>query len=293
VVEVVTGGVEVNHPVDRRARIDVVRTSIVGLMLAMGAVGGPLTLALAAEERERPVIGSFDHEHAAWTSILSRFVKDGDVDYAGLKAGAQADLGRYLSSLGSVSRADYQGWNREQKLAFWINAYNAATVNLILDNYPISSIRKIGLLPGAAFRLPVLTVPAYRESELSLNDIENKILRAEFHEPRIHFAIVCASKSCPKLQSEAYRAAVLDVQLEKAAREFARDPSKNRYEASSQVLQLSSIFKWFHEDFDAAAGSLPAYFARVAEPATANALENAKVKVEFLDYDWTLNGRTP
>lgn len=249
--------------------------------------------ALGAEEPGRSAVGVFDQEHAAWTSILSRFVRDGEVDYAGLKASAARDLGRYLSSLGAVGRADYQRWTREQKLAFWINAYNAATVKLILDNYPISSIRKIGLLPGAAFRLPVLTVPAYGESELSLNDIENKILRAEFHEQRIHFAIVCASKSCPKLQSEAYRASDLDAQLEESAREFARDPTKNRYDASSRELQLSSIFKWFREDFETASGSLPAFFARFVEPATAKALKDGKVKLEFLDYDWTLNGRTP
>ncbi len=128
---------------------------------------------------------------------------------------------------------------------------------------------------------------------MSLNEIENKILRAEFHEPRIHFAIVCASKSCPKLQSEAYRASDLDAQLERAAREFARDPAKNRYDASSQELQLSSIFKWFREDFETASGSLPAFFVRFTEPALAKTLGDGKVKVEFLEYDWTLNGRTP
>jgi hypothetical protein len=270
-----------------------VRSLIVGLTLAVSATEGRTIQALGAEKPGRFAVGSFDQEHTVWTSILSRFVKDGVVDYAGLKASAAAELGRYLSSLGSVRRADYQGWTREQKLAFWINAYNAATVQLILDNYPISSIRKIGLLPGAAFRLPVLTVPAYRESELSLTDIENSILRAEFHEPRIHFAIVCASKSCPKLQSEAYRASDLDAQLERVAREFARDPAKNRYDASSRELRLSSIFKWFREDFETASGSLPTFFVRFAEPAVAKAIGDGKVKVGFLEYDWTVNGRTP
>jgi hypothetical protein len=260
------------------------------MTIAIVSQGAIAVSALRAEDR---AVSTFDHRHSGWTAILSRFVQDGQVDYAGIKSGALPELGRYLSDLGSVRRADYEAWTREQMLAFWINAYNAATVKLILDHYPLTSIRSIGLLPGAAFRTAVLKVPAYRESELSLNDIEHEILRARFHEPRIHFAIVCASESCPKLRSEAYRAETLDAQLEEAARGFARDPSKNRYDAASRVLKLSSIFKWFREDFEAEPGSLPAFFGRYADPATAKAVASGGVTVEFLDYDWTLNGRNP
>jgi len=236
---------------------------------------------------------AFDHDHAAWTSLLLRFVRDGQVDYAGLKRSGERDLAEYLQSLGAVCSRHYEQWSREEKLAFWINTYNAATVRLILDNYPIDSIRRIGFLPGAAFRLSFVSVPAVRSSALSLNDIEHEILRKQFDEPRIHFAIVCASKSCPRLRSEAYRARDLDRQLEEAARGFARDITKNRFDAGSHVLYLSSIFQWFHEDFEKAAGSLPAFFARFADPTTATEIRSGHIEVEFLDYDWSLNGRTP
>lgn len=278
------------------------RTLTMALAVATAIAGGTVGTALFSEDHGRradslggsgAIAGTFDHEHTAWTSILSRFVRDGQVDYAGLKAGAQAELSRYLSSLGSVHRAHYERWTREQKLAFWIDAYNASTVKLIVDNHPITSIRRIGLLPGAAFRLPLLTVPAVSDSALSLNDIEHGILRVQFHEPRIHFAIVCASRSCPGLRSEAYRARDLDVQLEEAARGFLRDSTKNRYDAAAHALHLSPIFNWFRSDFEAASGSLPAFFARFADQATRQALEDGEVSVDFLDYDWTLNGRTP
>lgn len=262
----------------------------------------------------------FDHSHAAWTNLLGRYVRDGFVDYAGLKKDGQADLGAYLRSLESVCRGHYDTWTRERKLAYWINAYNAYTVRLILNHYPLASIRKIGLLPGAAFREDFIPLTGLRGKTLSLNDIEQEILRKDFSEPRIHFAIVCASKSCPTLRSEAYRAADLDRQLDEAARGFIRDSSKNRFDAASHKLYLSSIFKWFREDFERAdslrelvgvrgaseprsgaraprdqstraAKTLHEFVARYADEPTARAIRSGSVSIEFLDYDWSLNGR--
>lgn len=233
----------------------------------------------------------FDHSHAAWTSVLNRYVKDGFVDYAGLKKDGWADLGAYLRSLESVCRGHYDTWTREQKLAYWINAYNAYTVALIIEHYPLKSIRKIGLLPGAAFREEFIPLKGVRGKTLSLNDIENEILRKDFTEPRIHFAIVCASKGCPTLRSEAYQAADLDRQLDAAARAFVRDPAKNRFDTATRTLRLSSIFKWFREDFERAAKTLPEFVARYADEPTAAAIQAESVRVEFLDYDWSLNGR--
>lgn len=233
----------------------------------------------------------FDQEHAAWTSILSRYVRGGSVDYADLKHSGLPDLSAYLRSLDCVRRGDFDQWTQEQKLAFWVNAYNAYTLRLILDHYPVGSIRSIGLLPGAAFREDFIPLRALRGRDLSLNDIEHEILRREFREPRIHFAIVCASKSCPALRSEAYRARDLDAQLADAARSFVRDPAQNRFDAGSRTLYLSSIFDWFREDFEGAAGTLPAFVARYADESTAGAIGAGGVRAEFLDYDWSLNGR--
>lgn len=233
----------------------------------------------------------FDHEHTGWTAVLGRYVRGGFVDYAGLRKRGAADLRAYLSSLGSVCGDHYDTWTRAQKLAFWINAYNAYTVKLIVDHYPLKSIRSIGILPGAAFRDDFIALPKLGRAKLSLNDIEHGILRAELREPRIHFAIVCASKGCPALRSEAYRASALEAQLDDAARGFVGDPRKNRYDAASRTLRLSAIFDWFHEDFERAAGSVPALVARYANANIAAAIRAGGVRVEFLDYDWSLNGR--
>ncbi|MFN8544517.1 MAG: DUF547 domain-containing protein [Candidatus Binatia bacterium] len=234
--------------------------------------------------------GALDDQHAAWTAILRRFVHDGQVDYAGLAHHGQSHLAQYLQGLASVCRDDYTRWTRDQQLAFWINAYNAYTVRLVLDHYPLSSIRTIGILPGAAFRTTFISM-RLMDRTLSLNDIEHEILRKEFTEPRIHFAIVCASQSCPALRSEAYRAVNLDRQLDDQVRLFIRDPSKNRFDAAARVVYLSSIFTWFHEDFERAARTLVDYVARYADEPTAVGLREPGVRVEFLDYDWSLNGR--
>ncbi|MBI2841419.1 MAG: DUF547 domain-containing protein [Acidobacteria bacterium] len=234
---------------------------------------------------------AFDHTHSAWTAVLSRYVQDGRVDYAGLKNKGQGELSVYLRSLQSVDHPQYQQWSRDQKLAFWVNAYNAFTIRLILDHYPLDSIQSIGLLPGAAFRTSFIEMPAFRSDKISLNDIEHEILRKQFQEPRIHFAIVCASKGCPQLRSESYRPNDIDRQLDAAARVFVQDTARNHFDAATRTLSLSSIFKWFREDFETQAGSLPAFVARYAAPPVAAAVEAKDVRVEFLDYDWSLNGR--
>ena len=233
----------------------------------------------------------FDQEHSAWTGLLRRYVRDGVVDYAGWRRDGQQGLDGYLGSLQSVCRGHYDTWSQTQKLAFWINAYNAYTVRLILNHYPLKSIRDIGVLPGAPFREDFIPMKKLRGGTISLNDIEHEILRKEFREPRIHFAIVCASKSCPALRSEAYRAAALDRQLDDAARGFLRDTTRNRFDAAARTLWLSAIFDWFDDDFEHAAGSVPAFVARYTDEPTARAIRDGGVRVEFLDYDWSLNGR--
>jgi hypothetical protein len=212
------------------------------------------------------------------------------VDYAGL-ARESAELGGYLRALSGVTRSCYDAWTRPQRLAFWIDVYNAFTIRLVLDHYPLRSIRDIGLLPLAAFRQKIVPMPELRGATLSLNDVENDVLRGELAgEPRIHFAIVCASKSCPPLRSEAYRGPDLDRQLDEQARTFLADPAKNRVELATHTLFLSSIFKWFRTDFEAAAGTVPAFVARYLEPVGAAVAREPGVTVRYLDYDWSLNG---
>lgn len=243
-----------------------------------------------------PVVGRaepcpIDHSHAAFTTLLGTYVQGGAVDYAGWKARGDAALDAYLASLSGVCREGYGSWSRAQRLAFWINAYNAFTIRLILDHYPIASIRKIGLLPGAAFRRAFIPMPSLKGGTISLDDIEHRTLRPEFREPRVHFALVCASRSCPPLRAEAYRADVLERQLDDQGRTFLGDASKNRVDVAARTLHLSSIFSWFEEDFVAAAGSVPRYVARFLAPDAAAVATAPDVTVRFLDYDWSLNGR--
>lgn len=269
------------------------RAAIVLGLVAFGApaFAAPAFAAPAGHAAGGAPCVAFDHEHAAWDAMLARYVHDGVVDYSGLTHSGTAALDGYLRALESVCRDQYVAWTREQQLAFWINAYNAYTIKLILEHYPVKSIRSIGLLPGSAFRDQLAPLRWLRKTALSLNDIENDILRKDFREPRIHFAIVCASQSCPALRSEAYRATTLDAQLTLAARRFLSDRSKNRFDPAARTLHLSSVFKWFREDFERTSRTLQAFVARYAEPATATALSSGDdVRIEFLDYDWSLNG---
>jgi hypothetical protein len=227
-----------------------------------------------------------DHDHAAWTAILQRWARNGGMAYAALKREGKPQLSAYLDTLSAACADDYRTWTRAQRLAFWINAYNAFTVKLILDHYPITSIRRIGWLPGAAFREDFVPMPGLKGGTVSLDDIEHRTLRSDFREPRIHVALVCAARSCPPLRPEAYRGADLDRQLDDQARLFLADPKKNRFDPATNTLYLSSIFSWFRADFEAVAGTLAAWVARYVRDPRAGA---PGVRIEFLDYDWSLN----
>lgn len=245
-----------------------------------------LALALLLPGRASAACSKVDHSHAAWTAILDRWVDDGRVDYAAIRSKGADQLDAYLATLSGVCAADYETWSRDQRLAFWINAYNAFMVKQVLEHYPITSVRKIGWLPGAAFRSEYIPMPELEGGSISLDDIEHDTLRADFDEPRIHFALVCAARSCPQLRSEAYRAADLSDQLDDQGRRFLGNSAKNRFDAATQTLYLSSIFKWFRGDFEGKSGSLKAFVAPyMKEPA----VTGADVEIEFLDYDWSLN----
>jgi len=258
-----------------------------GVLLAARITGSPVFPAAAGQSAVQSA--GFDHDQEAWTAVLGRYVRNGFVDYAGLERDGQPALDAYLRTLETVAGRQ-SGWSREQRLAYWINAYNAYTIRLILDNYPLETIRSIGFLPGAAFRQRFIPLGP-EGAEMTLDDIEHRILRPEFEDARIHFAIVCASVSCPSLQSQAYRAGEIDAQLDAAARQFLADDTKNRLDPSSATLFLSSIFDWFREDFERDAGSLEAYVGRFLGESAASTLRNGEFRTRFLDYDWSLNGR--
>jgi hypothetical protein len=220
--------------------------------------------------------------HGAWTALLKKHVSDkGLVNYKGFMADSTA-LNQYLQLLSSNAPAN--SWSREEKLAYWINAYNAFTIKLILLHYPVKSIKDI----GPAAQVIFVNTPWDKKffsiggKKMTLNTIEHKILRKKFTEPRIHFAVNCASISCPKLLNEAYEAATLDAQLSAQARAFLADTDKNQVNASNP--KLSSIFKWFNGDFKKTGLSKIAFINQYSPVAI-----NADANLDYLDYNWNLN----
>jgi len=237
------------------------------------------------------------YDHAAWDALLKRHVQPiragvaTEVDYAGM-ARERAALKGYLDGLAAVRRDEFNRWPKPERLVFLINAYNAWTVELILTAWPeVKSIKELGSL----FRSPWKRafIPLLGETR-SLDDIEHGMIRAKgvYDEPRIHFAVNCASIGCPALRAEAFSAARLDAQLADATRLFLADRSRNRWQGDG--LAVSSIFKWYGDDFKQV-GGLNAFLASQADAlglteAQKQRLREGRVEIEFLDYDWKLNG---
>jgi hypothetical protein len=220
-------------------------------------------------------------EHRLFDEVLRAHVNDGFVDYAAIEADR-----RFLQYIEYLENADPDSLSSaDEKLAFWINAYNAFAIKAVLDGLSTEGFFSRLRFFTTDFRLA--------GRQIDLYDLEQDII-IPFGDPRIHFAIVCASASCPKLISEAYVAERLERQLEDNARAFINNPAKNRFDSSRESAQLSMIFKWFAEDFEADATTVQRYLAKyVEDPAIAAGLGNDEYRVEYLDYDWSLNGRRP
>lgn len=245
---------------------------VLALLLALGCSNSKNTFANSANE----VPG-----HENWSKLLNKHVRsNGLVDYKGFIED-QEELIAYTEYLSENPPAE--NWSDNEKMAYWINAYNAFTVKLIVDNYPVKSIKDLN---------PALSIPTVRSiwtkewfkiggKDFSLDRIEHKILRKDFEEPRIHFAVNCASISCPVLRNEAYTAEKLDVQLDEQARLFLNDTSRNKITA--QRVEVSKIFSWFGGDFKKGQ-SLIQFLNKYTEVQI-----EEKAKVRFASYDWNLN----
>jgi hypothetical protein len=249
---------------------------------------------------------------------LSEFVHDGLVDYRALKVAAadpESAFSRYLSELARGSREEEMRWSRDERLAYWINAYNAFTLKLIVDHYPIKARWYMNVFFPLRLFLPTnsilmidgrwdrITFETAR-GPVTLGEIEHEILRPEFNDPRIHFAIVCASLSCPKLGSRAFRADHVQAELDHAAEAFVRDSTKVRVQGDD--LEVSRIFKWFRSDFDDPVAAGPDAQATVGERYDRDSgvvrwlwvfgaeelrarIARGPGRLRHLRYDWTLN----
>lgn len=218
--------------------------------------------------------------HEAWNELLQAHVKDDRVDYKGLVA-EKDKLHAYCKLLSSTPPSD--DWSENARLAFWINTYNAFTVQLIVDNYPVKSIKDLNPSLSMPLLHTIWTITQFEigDKKYSLDDVENKVLRSAFKEPRIHFAINCASMSCPPLRNEAFVGGRVQAQLDDQAHHFINDPRYNKIEKTH--ANLSKIFSWFSGDFEKN-GSIIDFINTYSTVKLA-----ADAKLSYMDHDWSLN----
>lgn len=272
------------------------RMLVAGLALALfsaGAAASEVTALFSAHTAGARVAV----DHSAWSRLLGRFVEPGAdgvnrVDYAAFKASAHAELDGYLARLEAIDPATL---DRAEQFAFWANLYNAKTVDLVLDHYPVASIREItlggGLLGlikksaglGGPWKAKVVTIAG---RALSLDDIEHAILRPVFKDPRVHYAVNCASYGCPNLGTEAFTGARLDAQLDAAARAFVNHPRAISVHGGD--VTASSIYDWFEADFGGSAAGVLAHVRAYAVPELAARLAGLS-SIATYQYDWKLN----
>ncbi|MEO7403501.1 MAG: DUF547 domain-containing protein, partial [Burkholderiales bacterium] len=245
----------------------------------------------------------FDQSHGAFTTLLKKHVVLGpgahasQVRYAELLKDRPA-LKSYLESLSKVTEAEFKTWTKPQQLAFLMNAYNGYTLELILTRYPnLKSIRDFGYIPKLTSVWDKWTFPLLGK-EISLNGVEHDTIRVPgvYDDPRIHFAVNCASIGCPMLREEAFVAERLDAQLDEQAARFLADRSRNRVSADG-TLEVSKIFDWYKGDFEKGLKGIKsreAFFAKYAKSLTDNVehqklVVDGKAAIRTLDYDWSLN----
>lgn len=220
-------------------------------------------------------------DHQILAQLLTKYNQNGHVDYAGFKR-EETRLDAYLEDLAKI---DPDSLARDERFAFYVNAYNAWTIKLILSGYPgVESIKELGSFFKSPWKRKFVKLG---NGTISLDNIEHDILRPDFKDPRIHFAVNCAAKGCPPLYAEPFTGSRLDDQLNTATKHFINNPRFNRLEKNR--LYVSSIFKWYSEDFN---DDTIGYFEQYASPELKDAIiaRRSSLEIAYLDYDWSLNG---
>lgn len=272
--------------------VDRLLTVALLVVLTVAGVGGT-DGTVRAQGRATTEIVRDSVDHGPFTQLLQRFVDSaGDVDYAGLSAAREEALQPYLQHLATAS---LEGLSKEARLAFWMNAYNALTLHLIVEHYPVKNIWAI--TPGPAKPKDespfALDVGRVADTIRTLDEIEHDIIRERFDEPRIHFALVCAAKSCPRLRREAFTGDDLEAQLDDQARTFLHNEQHNRIPAGPDRIALSRILKWYGSDFGSSTDALQQFIAQYFDGPVRAKLDRAEYEVTFRSYDWSLNDQSP
>jgi hypothetical protein len=231
-------------------------------------------------------------DHRLWDRLLKKYVKPdrtglNRVEYAHWKKEGRNDLKAYLAALQAV---DPTTLDRPEQFAYWANLYNARTIDIVLDKYPVKSIKDISLggtlkalVSGGPWQAKVVKVAGV---EMSLDDIEHNVLRPVFKDPRVHYAVNCASIGCPNLMTAAFTGATLEAQLDSGARAFINSERGLKFQGGK--VWASSIFSWFQSDFGANAAAVLAHMANHAEPALKRKLIGI-TRIDEYGYDWRLN----
>lgn len=262
----------------------------------IGAVLMLISVAVSSAEATR-----FDQSHTTWGALLSRHVQwnvegtASTVDYAEFSHDSEK-LEVYLDTLSKVERTTFDAWNQNDRQAFLINTYNAATVKLILSGYPeLESIKGLGGIFSSPWKKEFVDLLGERRS---LDSIEHDLLRGarDYRDPRIHFAVNCASIGCPALRPEAYTGEHLQAQLEDQTNRFLKDRNRNRLTTDRASLRVSKVFDWYSSDFAAHSGGVSRFLAEHAnalglDAAHSSQLREGKLPIRFTDYDWSLNER--
>ena len=238
-------------------------------------------------------------DHSAWQAVLDRYltvVEPGvtSFDYAAAKAEQSSGEGAVNAYIVAMVDLPISQFNRDQQLAYWINLYNAQTVKVVLDHYPVTSIRDIDISPGLFSSGPwgkkLITVEG---RTLSLDDIEHRILRPIWNDPRIHYAVNCASVGCPALAVDAFQADRIDDQLDQAATDFINHPRAIRPDGEGGFV-LSSLYDWYRDDFGKRDADFISHLLRFAGPELAGILGNGdEFDIAGYEYDWALNDTRP
>jgi len=234
---------------------------------------------------------AFDHEYQNLSTILKAHLsyqeKQTLVNYKELKK-APERLNAQVAELSGVTKTEFNDFSKDQQIAFLINAYNAFTLELIVDYYPVKSIKKIGSFFQSPWKKEFFTLLG---EKTSLDMIENDMLRSNYPEPRVHFALNCASIGCPSLRPQPFVAERLNQQFEEATRDFLNNQEKNHYDQANKTLFLSKIFDWYESDFEKSHGSVAAFAASYLDATKdiLTAIKTEKTDISYLSYDWSLN----
>lgn len=253
-----------------------------GVLVGLLAFSAPDINNTIATSKPESVSSIDQVSHEIWDGLAKKYINDkGLVDYKSFKSDVKT-LDKYLAMLGKNPPKD--SWSKNEQIAYWINAYNANTVKLILDYYPLKSIKDI----GSSIQIPFVTTPWAKKfikigsETMSLDNIEHGTLRKKFDEKRIHFALVCGAMSCPRLRNEAYTPEKLDAQLNDQGDEFLNNLAKNKIDAKAS--KLSKYFDWYKGDWKDDNKSVVYWVNRYSKTKI-----NNDTGISYIDYNWALN----